>query len=140
MKINKLLLVLIISLISTGSNLYAVDRPADNQDIYSISKSEDYGKSSENQSKITTTSHKSGFFNRVKTKILPRGRRHSSNAGIFAIVGFICSIIALFAYPVVFAILGIVFSALGLRSGRRRRIFAIAGLIIGIVALVLVLV
>lgn len=54
----------------------------------------------------------------------------------FAIAGFVCSIVGLFVlWPL--CVLGIVFSALGLKSGKRG--LAIAGLVIGIIGVVLVI-
>jgi len=50
----------------------------------------------------------------------------------FAIAGFVCSLVGLFVWPI--AIAGIILSAIGLKSARRG--LALAGLIIGIVALV----
>ena len=55
----------------------------------------------------------------------------------FAIAGFIASILGLFILPIVFLPLGIVFSALGLKSGKKG--LAIAGLVIGIVGVLLTL-
>jgi hypothetical protein len=62
-------------------------------------------------------------------------RRKASNNG-FAIAGFVCSLVGLFVlWPL--CVLGIIFSAIGLKSDRRG--LAIAGLIIGIVGVALVL-
>jgi len=55
----------------------------------------------------------------------------------FAIAGFIASILGLFILPIVFLPLGIIFSALGLKSGKKG--LAIAGLVIGIVGVLLTL-
>ena len=55
----------------------------------------------------------------------------------FAIAGFIASILGLLILPIVFLPLGIIFSALGLKSGKKG--LAIAGLVIGIVGVLLTL-
>jgi hypothetical protein len=60
------------------------------------------------------------------------------NGSGFAIAGFIASILGLFILPIVFLPLGIVFSALGLKSDLRG--LAIAGLIIGIIGILLLLI
>jgi hypothetical protein len=70
-----------------------------------------------------------------KKKRAIRTRKADSESS-FAIAGFVCSLVSLFVlWPL--SIPGVIFSALGLKSARRG--LAIAGLIIGIVALVLVL-
>ncbi len=55
----------------------------------------------------------------------------------FAIAGFIASILGLFILPIVFLPLGIIFSLLGLKSDKKG--LAIAGLIIGLVGVLLTL-
>lgn len=63
-------------------------------------------------------------------------KKNASKNG-FAIAGFVLSLVSLFAlWPL--AILGVIFSAIGLKSEKRG--LAIAGLVIGIVALTLVLI
>lgn len=70
-----------------------------------------------------------------KKKRAIRSRKADSESS-FAIAGFVCSLVSLFVlWPL--SIPGVIFSALGLKSARRG--LAIAGLIIGIVALVLIL-
>lgn len=56
----------------------------------------------------------------------------------FAIAGFIFSLLGLFLLPILFCTLGIIFSAIGLKSDYRG--LAIAGVILGVVGLVLWLV
>ena len=70
-----------------------------------------------------------------KKKRAIRARKADTESS-FAIAGFVCSLVSLFVlWPL--SIPGVIFSALGLKSAKRG--LAIAGLIIGIVALVLVL-
>ncbi|MCU0441442.1 MAG: hypothetical protein MUE96_03515 [Bacteroidia bacterium] len=56
----------------------------------------------------------------------------------FAIAGFIFSLVGLFFFPILFCTLGIIFSAIGIKSDYRG--LAIAGVILGVVGLVLWLV
>lgn len=53
----------------------------------------------------------------------------------FAIAGFILSLVGLFIFPLLFCTLGIIFSAIGLKSDYKG--LAIAGVILGVVGLVL---
>lgn len=56
----------------------------------------------------------------------------------FAIAGFVSSLVGLFLAPFVFCTVGIVMSAIGLKSEKRK--MAIAGLTIGIVGIALILI
>jgi hypothetical protein len=72
----------------------------------------------------------------VPDNLESQNRAASSNNG-FAIAGFVLSILSWFVlWPL--AILGIIFSAIGMKSERRG--LAIAGLIIGIVGILLILI
>lgn len=61
-----------------------------------------------------------------------------SAQGGFAIAGFIISIAGLFVFGIIFGLIAMVFSAIGLNGPRKG--FAIAGLVIGILDVVLVLI
>jgi lipopolysaccharide export LptBFGC system permease protein LptF len=56
----------------------------------------------------------------------------------FAIAGFILSLVGLFIFPLLFCTLGIIFSAIGLKSDYKG--LAIAGVVLGVVGIVLWLV
>ena len=95
------------------------------------------------QAKPTTTSgvhevaikrnstNKKGLFKTIRDfKKSPDAIQEGGNKNGFAIAGFVCSLVGL-------SVLGIIFSALGLKSDHRG--LAIAGLIIGIVGLVILI-
>jgi hypothetical protein len=74
----------------------------------------------------------------AKPDELNSANKTMGNGSGFAIAGFIASILGLFFVPILFLPLGIVFSALGLKSDLKG--LAIAGLIIGIVGVLLFLI
>ena len=73
----------------------------------------------------------------AKSSVVSKSNKSMGDGSGFAITGFIVSILGLFILPFVFLPLGIIFSALGLKSGKKG--LAIAGLVIGIVGVLLTL-
>jgi hypothetical protein len=73
----------------------------------------------------------------AKSSVVSKSNKSMGDGSGFAITGFIASILGLFILPIVFLPLGIIFSALGLKSGKKG--LAIAGLVIGIVGVLLTL-
>jgi len=65
-------------------------------------------------------------------------QKTAKKKGKFAIAGFVLSLVGMFLIPLLGSILGIIFSAMGVKSNNRG--FAIAGIVLGIIPLVLILI
>lgn len=61
-----------------------------------------------------------------------------SDGSGMAIAGFICALLGLFIFPILFSTLGVIFSAMGLKSNKKG--LALAGLILGIIGLLYIIV
>jgi Domain of unknown function (DUF4190) len=84
----------------------------------------------------------SDYYPQVDPQVSPPPQSSGSNS--LAIASLVCGIIGLFIFEIVLGPLAIVFGGLGLRAARRgagRRGFALAGLIFGVIdVLVLILI
>jgi Domain of unknown function (DUF4190) len=81
----------------------------------------------------------SDYYPQVDPEVSPPPAADSSNG--LAIAALICGIIGLFIFEIVLGPLAIIFGGLGLRNARRgasRRGFAIAGVVLGIIDVLVV--